>query len=385
MIEVEYQLTEGEWETISQMNGGSRFQYWHFWTLMITCCIPGLLLAIWLNELFSIVLHSVVLFVFFVLMFSKKAEVPQPTRCPISVAYDSQFRTETCGQSRTQFRLSASSELRETDAFLVIPRFGMSMMEPKRAFSKSQLEQVRNWLVEASQSAMSVEPLPLAEEVRSRSDRMHVESFRQQRSDLYAYKQGAFQTVSSGDMSAMETVFRPPKQRRWQSALALGWFILLALGLVWIEAPVLAWGLTVSVGLSVGLIYLGFKLMVRWSGGRVGEMLSDEYYQLDFEFGMTRQGWYMSSQSGVSAISWQDVVSIGINRVAILLTTASNAHLIPLRIFGSDEEAQRVIETTVRLHDEAMREKQRSEAVGLAVVESGNPFQAPQSTIPPDR
>ena len=380
MIQVEYQLTDEEWRTIQKINGGSSFGYWHMWSTFLLCCLPGLGIAIYFYSLVSILVHVVLLVTFLVLAIWGQTKLEVPKQVPFVVTYDQHYRAETCGKSRHEGKLACFQDWHEDDRFVIRSYWGLSQMEPKRAYSEAQLEQMRSYLNTARQSPEpgAIPPVRIFQEVQARTDRQFVRQYQLERSDLSIHEQGRFFPVTFEDTSGLNEAFGQPSSRMPTFLL----LFLIGIGFsVWLfDSPEVAMPVVGTFGLTCVLVYLGFRLSIRWASGSTQSMLNDAFFERELEFGITSDGWYNGNSDSTSFHHWQDIKSFSVSRGLLLVRTINNVYMVPLRIFESPEEAEKFVLASLKLHNDAIREESRKDGVPVEAVESGNPFQPPRAS-----
>ncbi|MEL7499322.1 MAG: hypothetical protein AAFN77_17070 [Planctomycetota bacterium] len=381
MIEVKYQLTDEEIKTISVKNECVPFSVTKIYSLFLLILIPGVVFALIMSDLISLATHGIVFLLILMGALISYLSGQQKTEPPeMTVTFDEDRRCESSGESRHQIRLKEISDWEESPFFFELNRFGIYSFEPKRAYTPDQQQLLRSYLTNArGEAAESTQALPLFEEMANRENASRIR-YMLNREDFVNYQRGGFRMIDPNNVETLERLGRAGNARI--SLLVILSMIGFAYTMWWFADPLQALKTTISAGTSAGLfIWVLRYISTHHKFSSFLKRITNDLFEREVEFGILDDGWYVGNENSVSFHHWNDVNGFSISKSSWLISTKTNNHLIPLRIFGSQEDAERAILTALIKKQHFFQTTDWGNEETVTAVESGNPFQAPNTNI----
>lgn len=399
MIRVNYHLTPSEQAYVHAANQMTYGGIWKISGIFAICFTPGVIIAYLLGDYVSLI-TAVLVLIFLITTsllraFGKQGVSNKEDR---QVTFTSDSRQEDFKNSKFQLRLSEYDSWRETADFFVFNRFGIITVEPKRVFNEEQIATLRSYLSavqppesDGDQSVsypahasrvrpVDEKPVPLYETIceqrKAAPNSGMTWRFRNRRTDFDDYHRGGYRPATVDNFPL------PENKTNFGKYISMSFFfaIISAVILLWLTSyPAQTLTLAGCVGAPFALAFLVFRLIQKRDRDAL-KRITDGVFERDIELGLTPEGWFMASPTSISFHNWLDVDGFRVNTSSLLITSFQINHLIPKRIFGDSTQASLAIMMMLRMHEQANNNRHWDhDGEAIAAVESGNPFQAPQS------
>ena len=383
----EFQYNALERKRIDRLNmpfsvGPGKFAL--LWTI---CFVPTVICLLWL-KMWSIVIAGggLVILASLVPAFSR-LRASKPEEFDRQIQFSAIGKKEVCGATSTFVKWNHIDEVNETADDFLFSRNQRYSLLPKRLISEEQIDDFRMQIAAwRNQPAEATVPLKMYRELFQQSDRRPEWAFELARGDLVAAVRSTVRRVNEIGFS-MQDVEASNRSKRWLKILCIGLLLKLALLLILSSLPPngIAYApLVVLMCLSPIVLLFGMSFLLPWRAIRAVPRFHDQSYSIRLFDG----GWAIGNEDLCAFNGWNQRSSFYLSAGFVgIRTDLGLIHVIPKRVFDSNDDIWRFLNQAIRLKKDWLSRKYRQEthsqnsevanntADELAVP--GNPYRSP--------